>query len=515
MATPRKSLHKSRSGMLRAEAASGSSSMPSSPLARSSSTPYHLYTAAKGDGSPSSAASSSSMSPFISGSPYASSPAARGIPRGLGAEAAHSPVRRKGTSFGSPGMKATSTMAAGGGGAAAAASPSPAPGSKRSAGRKSNAFIRRKTWQQKLQELPTDVNDRLASLLQTVEESLHEPALGYPIGIALHVISLVSHLISPESDLSLSLLAGIDGRTSSRDSGSLFSSSVGGGSGGGGRRSLRRTMQINRAAAWSWTASVLSLALIALSLYNAYLCLSSRRRYRLWMKSADSKVSSQNARLVPIHLDEEDDGHDKPRLQERFASLILSQLQRIPLLGALVPNGPYLGSNKRLLVDAQIHELHIWQPPPVTLRVLTIYSPLSALLWHIVSGPLLPVSGFVAWVIFFVLMQGGLAVSLVGLATLFEGLVRDKELLAAEVMREYDEKFVLPRAMPAVRDASTMTTMTAQRIDTDIRSNAASGSANHHRRADGDVVGDSTVPTFAARHSAADGSPSVSRMPYY
>lgn len=46
----------------------------------------------------------------------------------------------------------------------------------------------------------------------------------------------------------------------------------------------------------------------------------------------------------------------------------------------------------------------------------------------------------------------------------YAALVRDRQVLSAEVLREYDEKvrgcltqFVLPRAMPLVREASTMT----------------------------------------------------------
>lgn len=280
---------------------------------------------------------------------------------------------------------------------------------------------------------------------------MHEPALGYPIALALHALSLLSHLISPESDLSLSLLTGLDGHStggsSSKESTSLFSSS--GNASRGPRRSLRRTMQINRAAAWSWTASVLSMTLVVLSLYNAWRCLAARRRYRLWMKSADSKVASQNARLVPIHLDggsdddEDGNGSDQPTISERLIVFLLTQLQRIPILGALVPDAPYLGHNKHrpsLGIDAQIHELHVWQPPAVTLRVLTVYSPPAALLWHIVGGPFLPIQGIVAWLSFLVVVQGGLASMLVLLARLYEGLVKDKEVLAAEVMREYDEK---------------------------------------------------------------------------
>ncbi|PWN38080.1 uncharacterized protein FA14DRAFT_107274, partial [Meira miltonrushii] len=39
----------------------------------------------------------------------------------------------------------------------------------------------------------------------------------------------------------------------------------------------------------------------------------------------------------------------------------------------------------------------------------------------------------------------------------YAALVKDKELIAGEVMNEYNQKFVMPRAMPVCRDASTMT----------------------------------------------------------
>lgn len=147
MATPHRSLHKSRSGILRAEAGT-STPTSSSPLARSSSTPYHLYAASKGGEVSSPSSYAHSPSPFISGSPYASSSRLGGTRAAFGAGAAHSPVRRKGTSFGSPGMKATSA-GSGVAGAGSSAAPSPSMLVQRPSGRKSNAFIRRKTWQQK------------------------------------------------------------------------------------------------------------------------------------------------------------------------------------------------------------------------------------------------------------------------------------------------------------------------------------------------------------------------------
>lgn len=43
------------------------------------------------------------------------------------------------------------------------------------------------------------------------------------------------------------------------------------------------------------------------------------------------------------------------------------------------------------------------------------------------------------------------------LAREYAAHVKDRQVLSSEVLREYDEKFVMPRAMPLVRDASTMT----------------------------------------------------------
>lgn len=86
----------------------------------------------------------------------------------------------------------------------------------------------------------------------------------------------------------------------------------------------------------------------------------------------------------------------------------------------------------------------------------SVFSPLHALLWHIAGSSLLPISGLPAWVTFFTILALITAQSLL-ISTLFSQLIKDKGLLAAEVMKEYDQKFVLPRAMPSVRDASTMT----------------------------------------------------------
>ncbi|KDN42987.1 hypothetical protein K437DRAFT_225874 [Tilletiaria anomala UBC 951] len=39
----------------------------------------------------------------------------------------------------------------------------------------------------------------------------------------------------------------------------------------------------------------------------------------------------------------------------------------------------------------------------------------------------------------------------------FQALLKDRQTISGEVMNEYEQKFVLPRAMPEVRDACVMT----------------------------------------------------------
>lgn len=84
----------------------------------------------------------------------------------------------------------------------------------------------------------------------------------------------------------------------------------------------------------------------------------------MWMRNPDDKVSSQNARLVPIHLNDDD---DKPSLQDRLIALVLNKLNEVPVLGWFLPDVPDFG--RRLERDAQIHELNVWEAPEVPLRI--------------------------------------------------------------------------------------------------------------------------------------------------
>lgn len=302
-----------------------------------------------------------------------------------------------------------------------------------------------------------------------------DSALGYPLALALHAASLLTHLLSPASDFSLSLLTGLDASPSDSAAGdSVFA-------GGSTRRrgGVRRYIETNKANTWSWTATLMSLALVALSVGNAYRLSTARKRYRLWMRNVDSHIASSNARLVPIEMDGEGEDASLPTFQERLTELTLRVLGDMPFISRLLPEiPPRLRTSSTSLKDARIYELSIWEPNEVSLRLASAYSPLHSLLWHVAGTPLLPVRTLLGWFTFFA-TQVALSAQLVFLVTMFGGLVKDRALLAAEVMHEYNEKvsymcsgleaedlglimsansqFVLPRAMPVVRDASVMT----------------------------------------------------------
>lgn len=130
---------------------------------RSSSTPYDLYKARRGHKDDISPAppSPSRHSPFMPGTPLGSRfpQSSLGASAGSGAESrsssisssANSPVRRKGASVGSPGMRAThgSGAAASAGYDGSARVPQTATGSAPRKPRQSRAFVRTKTFRQR------------------------------------------------------------------------------------------------------------------------------------------------------------------------------------------------------------------------------------------------------------------------------------------------------------------------------------------------------------------------------
>jgi hypothetical protein len=110
-------------------------------------------------------------------------------------------------------------------------------------------------------------------------------------------------------------------------------------------------------------------------------------------------------------------------------------------------------------------QLEIWNPGPLELTLFAVYSPVHALLWMATTAS--------NWMLTFGAMAGTGAMAY-ALAGSFEALLKDRAIIAAEVMHEYDEKvsiysifssaaltgglqFVYPRVNPIRRDVAVMT----------------------------------------------------------
>jgi len=95
-----------------------------------------------------------------------------------------------------------------------------------------------------------------------------------------------------------------------------------------------------------------------------------------------------------------------------------------------------------------VQELVVWHPKDAEKAFFIIYSPVHNLLWITWN--------FNNWLLIMTLM-GLCSFQLNLLTTAYEYLIRDKAILSAEVMSEYDQKFVHPRLFPIRHDASTQT----------------------------------------------------------
>ncbi|KZT70117.1 hypothetical protein DAEQUDRAFT_689622 [Daedalea quercina L-15889] len=96
----------------------------------------------------------------------------------------------------------------------------------------------------------------------------------------------------------------------------------------------------------------------------------------------------------------------------------------------------------------RIQQLEVWSPGPLESRLFAIYSPVHALLWTAWTSA--------NWMLIFCVMFT-VSMQLNVMTRAYDALIKDKAIIAAEVLHEYDEKFVYPRVNPVRKDAAVMT----------------------------------------------------------
>ncbi|EKM82675.1 hypothetical protein AGABI1DRAFT_118118 [Agaricus bisporus var. burnettii JB137-S8] len=192
---------------------------------------------------------------------------------------------------------------------------------------------------------------------------------------------------------------------------------------------------------FDWTLPM-TLLLIFSSIFNTAYLFSRTRIYRFHKSTAP--LSSPNARTVAAELDFEPLKPPSLMAQLRSGLWYAFSYSWRWLLGMSPPSM----SKPLPPKTSKVQQLSAWNPGELELELFSIYSPIHALLWLATSSA--------NWILLLFIM-GLTSVQLNIIIHSYNIRIRDKELIAAEVMNEYNEEFVYPRVNPIRRDAAVMT----------------------------------------------------------
>ncbi|EGN92429.1 hypothetical protein SERLA73DRAFT_191057 [Serpula lacrymans var. lacrymans S7.3] len=208
---------------------------------------------------------------------------------------------------------------------------------------------------------------------------------------------------------------------------------------------------------FDWTVPATFL-LLGGSTLNALHLFTQTRIYRIYHRT--DPVSSPHATFVPSPSRAQSTSVINPtptlvnRLLRLFKSLLIffwrlfvSFWRFLLGISPASPSTPSPGSSGRAK-QPQMQQLEVWTPGELERVLLTVYSPVHALAWM--------ATGTTNWVLMAFVM-GGVGLQMHGLVKAYEALLKDKEIIAAEVMAEYNEGFVYPRINPIRKDVAVMT----------------------------------------------------------
>ncbi|KAG5984515.1 hypothetical protein E4U55_004411 [Claviceps digitariae] len=175
--------------------------------------------------------------------------------------------------------------------------------------------------------------------------------------------------------------------------------------------------------------------LVAFSITNAVYTISRTRKYRLFEADIDVKPNTSSAKRVRVQ-----------------SSPVASSPLRF-LADMLSPDSAESRAHPEKNRD--VWELSIWDPLPVCIRLLCLFSP-GHVLVYLTFLPLAPLDPRPSVTVFNTLiMQIVLSLQMVLLSSRYSQQAKDTAVIQREVFHEYDIKFVQPRIHPIVRDVGT------------------------------------------------------------
>ncbi|KAG9126488.1 hypothetical protein FRC07_003234 [Ceratobasidium sp. 392] len=284
--------------------------------------------------------------------------------------------------------------------------------------------VRKKPWRQWILDLPSTLWDWICDLITLSNLPLPPPeTTGRAIGGALHLI----HFITRYSILRSHKTEEV------------------------GWEDMHREIHIvdgfeqEESTPWfSWTTPMTFFLLIG-SLLNCLYMFTSIRSYQLHLR--DNMVDSPRAKMVQVDMTtatRDMDNRPTPSLTWRLANALKFRLAATwkSLWGSKDGRETSREESRR------VQQLDAWEPEELKMALFSVYSPAHSLLWMVFSSS----TWFVA-LILMVVISGQIH----ALAQSYEGLLKDRRILNAEVMHEYNEKFVYPRIIPVRKDACVMT----------------------------------------------------------
>jgi len=156
------------------------------------------------------------------------------------------------------------------------------------------------------------------------------------------------------------------------------------------------------------------------SFANAIYAFTRIKLYRFYRRH--EPVSSPNSRFVAADLDLE-----PPSLLSRLGSgAWWSFLAFWRFLLGMKPPAPKIPSRS----TPRVQQLEMWTPGELEMTLFGIYSPVHSMLWMATTSS--------NWIIMFIIM-GMVWAQLNVMMRYYTALIKDKEILAAEVMSEYNE----------------------------------------------------------------------------
>ncbi|KAK2616434.1 hypothetical protein QQS21_000676 [Conoideocrella luteorostrata] len=188
----------------------------------------------------------------------------------------------------------------------------------------------------------------------------------------------------------------------------------------------------------SWSSILiypLCWGLVAFSVTNALYTVSRTRKYRLFEADIDIKPSTSSAKRVRV----------------QSSPVASSPLRFIADMISPEPAESRAHPQK----SRDVWELSVWDPLPVCIRLLCLFSPGHVLI-YLISLPLAPLDPRPSVTVFNTLiMQVVLSVQMILLSSRYTQQAKDSSIIQKEVFHEYDAKFVQPRIHPIVRDVGT------------------------------------------------------------